>query len=88
MEYVLLAILLYLGYRFVTGFVLPIYRTTKKVKEQMNNMRDQFNQQQGYNGYSNEETTVKNGKTTIKGIEEKPKYDVEGEYIKFEEVKD
>ena len=54
----------------------------------MNNMRQQMNGQGGYNGFDEEETTVRNGNTTIKGIEEKPKYDVEGEYIKFEEVKD
>ena len=79
MTYIFYAILFYLLYRFITGFVIPVITTTSQVKKQFNAMHRQAEaQQEQRNG----------GGTTIRPVDQKPKYDVDGEYIKFEEVKD
>ena len=78
MTYLLIAFLLYLAFRFITGFLIPVVRTTSQVKKQFNHMREQMQQTQS----SGEPFKSSNNSTT-----QKPKYDVEGEYIPFEEVK-
>ncbi|MHA4809193.1 hypothetical protein ACX0G9_13855 [Flavitalea flava] len=46
-EMVFLGIVLYLLYRFVFNFLLPIVRTTKQVREQFKNMQDHMQDQAG-----------------------------------------
>lgn len=79
MSYVLIAILLYLAYRFITGFVMPVARTTTQVRKQFQNMKEQMEkaQQQQQSG----------GRPPVQETAQKPKFDVEGEYIPFEDVK-
>lgn len=79
MTYIFYAILFYLLYRFITGFVIPVITATSQVKKQFNTMNQQAQAQQEHRT---------SGNTTISPVDQKPKYDVEGEYIKFEEVKD
>ncbi len=68
---------LYLLYKLVFDFIIPIYRTTKQVKEKVNdiqrNMNEQANKQQRnqYNSAANPPSP-------------KPKSD---DYIEYEEVK-
>lgn len=82
MSYVLGAILLFLLFRFVTGFVIPVYKTVSQVKKQVKSMR----------GFSAEEDSAeKNNKNAYRQTgnpTEQPKFDIGGEYIPFEEVKD
>ena len=80
MNYIVYAILVYLLYRFITGFVLPVAKATSQVKKQFNAMHQQAEAQQANNQSYNH--------STVNGVDQKPKYDVEGEYIKFEEIKD
>jgi hypothetical protein len=89
MTYIFYAILLYLLYRFVVGFLLPVIRTTSQVKKQFNAMKEQMEgarqaagQQQHAHAYNNQSD---NSRTTINSVNQKPKYDIEGEYISFEE---
>ena len=79
MNYIFYAILFYLLYRFITGFIIPVISTTSQVKKQFNQMHREAAGQQ-------EQRTP--GGTTVTPVDQKPKYDVEGEYIKFEEVKE
>ena len=69
--------LIYLLYQLVFNFIVPVYRTTKKIKKgfrEMNeNMNEQMKQQQ-----SSTQASAANSST--------PKNSV-GEYIDFEEVK-
>jgi len=76
-RYLLFAFLIYLAYRFIFHFVIPIYKTTKQVKKQFremhSRMEDHLNQQQ-----ANQQTATtqpENKKTQA------------GDYIDFEEVK-
>ncbi|MDO9373653.1 MAG: hypothetical protein V4725_13900 [Bacteroidota bacterium] len=69
---------LYMLYKFIFDFIIPIYRTTKQVKKQFGDMSAQMqeNMNQQRQAYTNA-TTVKQEKSTS------PKDD----YIEFEEVK-
>ena len=80
MTYIFYAIMVYLLYRFITGFVIPVVRTTSQVKKQFNAMHQTAEAQQNHQPHDK--------RSTINGVDQTPKYDVEGEYIKFEEIKD
>jgi uncharacterized membrane protein len=79
MTYLLLGIVLFIAYRFITGFVIPVAKTTTQVRQQFQSMKEQMEkaQQQQQNG----------GRTPVQETAQKPKFDVEGEYIPFEDVK-
>lgn len=80
MTYLFYAILIYLLYRFITGFVLPVIKTSSQVRQQFRNMH-----QQAHTGNGRQHAYDHSSKN---GVDQKPKFDMEGEYIKFEEVKD
>jgi hypothetical protein len=72
-----LAIVIYLIYRLIFELIIPIFTTTRQVKNKFNAMRDQMQDQQN-NGYQRKaspgsETQKPNAKA--------------GEYIDFEEIK-
>lgn len=73
MSYIIVAILLYIGYRFVAGFLWPVYKATSQVKKHFQTMQEKMERPEGYS------TTSEN---------EKPKFDLGGEYIQYEEIKD
>jgi hypothetical protein len=83
MGYILLAISLYLLYRFITGFVIPVARTTSQVKRQFSAMREQMEKEQAQSGQSKPH----NARHNTVPESQKPKYDIEGEYIQFEDVR-
>lgn len=78
MSYFFLIIFILFGYYFVTRFVLPIYITSKRVKEQFRNIREQ---QEAYNRQYQQQTQQQQS-----APQEKPEEKV-GEYIEFEEIK-
>ena len=65
--------LIYLLYRLVFHFILPIYRTTKQVKKGFRDMQDQMKQHTEPQGQP-KSTQKKPGATKV------------GDYIDFEEV--
>jgi hypothetical protein len=78
MTYLLLGIVLFIAYRFITGFVIPVARTTTQVRQQFQSMKEQMEKaQQQQSG----------GRPPVQETVQKPKFDVEGEYIPFEDVK-
>ena len=84
MSYILIAILCYLLFRFIVGFVLPVARTTSQVRKQFNSMREQMDAQHG--GGQQQQSSKK---ANVNGYpDQRPKYDIEGEYISFEETKE
>ena len=78
MGYLLTIILLYLLYRFVAGFVWPVYKATSQVKKQFDQMRQHME--------SHENSFSANARSA--SYSEKPKFDPGGDYIPFEEVKE
>jgi hypothetical protein len=79
MSYILFGILAFLFFRFFTGFVWPVYKATKAAKKQFEQMRTQAPQ----NPFEQEVHSKDNPSK-----EEKPKYDLGGEYISYEEIKE
>lgn len=82
LRYLFYAFLIYLAYRLIFHFIIPIYKTTKQVKKQFSEMhgqmQDYMNKQASYanapeNGHADANTSSK---------KEQP-----GDYIDFEEVK-
>jgi hypothetical protein len=71
------AFLIYLAYRLVFHFIIPIYITSRKVKKQFQEMKDKMqdhiNQQQGYQQSPTPQPQDKKEQV--------------GDYIDFEEVK-
>jgi hypothetical protein len=76
-KYILFAVLIYVLYQFVFNLVIPVYRTTAKIKkgfrEMQSKMQEQANQQQGYAA----QPSPSNAEPKTKA----------GDYIDFEEVK-
>jgi len=80
-KYILYFLLVYVLYRFVTGFLIPAFRTGKQIKKQFSAMQQQMHEQmqQQEAAYRNQQQAApqNNPKAGSK----------EGEYIDFEEVK-
>ena len=78
-EVIVTGIILYLLYKLVFDFVVPVSRTASQFKNQVNEMRkqqeEQMRQQQNTTAAQNKTSDKKNTTTT------------DGEYIDFEEVK-
>lgn len=68
--------LLYLAYKFIFGFVIPVYKTTKQMKHKMAEMKERMDQQQSQAAQNTTATTTKTEKATVGG-----------DYIDYEEVK-
>ena len=70
------ALLIYMGYRLLFDFIIPVYKTTKQVKkgftEMKNKMNEHANQQKGADKNKAESPSTKQPV---------------GDYIDFEEIK-
>ncbi|WP_336514937.1 hypothetical protein [Pollutibacter soli] len=80
-RYIFYAFLVYLGYRFIVGFVIPVFKTTRQVKRQFRDIQERMQQQQHGGGYP-EATPQQN--TSQKNSSGNSKV---GDYLDFEEVK-
>jgi hypothetical protein len=81
MQVILIILGIYLLYKFMTDFVIPIYRTTKRVQEQFRDVQQRANQhvnpqQNSYKSSPVDTSTNTTSKTSSK------------DYIDFEEIKD
>ena len=78
--FLFLVFVVYLAYRLIFDFILPVYRTTKRVRrsfremqERMNQHTQQYHQQEDPAKQNRERSNSQKGGT--------------GEYIDFEEIK-
>lgn len=71
--------LFYMLYKFIFGLVIPVYRTTRQVKKQMNQFHQHVQNQQGEGGDYRQSSRQTTPKTTS--------VDYDHEYVEFEEVK-
>jgi hypothetical protein len=78
LSFLFFTFLFYVLFKLVFDFVIPIYKTTKKVKQSFRNIQQQMHEQQ--NGPAAYQSSA-NGKT-------KTKQQPSGDYIDFEEVKE
>ncbi|MGG9964064.1 hypothetical protein [Ferruginibacter sp. SUN106] len=70
--------ILYLAYKFIFDFIIPVYQTTKQVKQKVNEMQHNMNEQAKKQQQRDQYTS------TTSQASAKPKSD---DYIEFEEVK-
>jgi hypothetical protein len=90
MNIFVLFILGYILYRFIGGFLIPLFRTTRHMRQQFNNMNKQPGQDgshsntgsQGFGEQSGQQPTDNGQRTSPNSGSSKI-----GEYIDFEEVK-
>jgi len=77
LRYLFYAFLIYLAYRLIFHFIIPIYKTSKQMKKQFREMHsrthDHMNQQQGYQQTSTPKPENKKEQA--------------GDYIDFEDLK-
>ena len=74
------AFLVYLLYRLIFSFIIPLYRTTRQVKKSFRNMQEQMRQQTDSHGqHHTQQSQPQHKKSGINKV---------GDYIDFEEVKD
>jgi len=83
MNIFVLALLGYLLYRFVAGFLVPLFQTTRHMRQQFHNVNGRANHPAGSSPNSGNGTAGNNGKTESP----KPGSSKVGEYIDFEEIK-
>lgn len=67
--------LIYILYKLIFDFIVPVYQSTKKIKKQFGEMQSKM--QQDMNSYSNAQPSDPPGAQKTK----------EGDYIEFEEIK-
>jgi hypothetical protein len=80
-EICFLAIVLYLLYRFVFNFLLPVVRTTRQVRQQFRNM------QEGMNGGPQSQQPDREYFESAQKQDRPSKKPPAGDYIDFEEIK-
>ena len=80
-EICFLAIVLYLLYRFVFNFLLPVVRTTRQVRQQFRNM------QEGMNGGAQSQQPDREYFESAQKQDSPSKKPPAGDYIDFEEIK-
>ena len=73
-------LLIYILYKLIFDFIIPIYQTTKRVKKQFGEMHNKMQEQMNAN--SNRNNQQQN--TSAKPTQETPKKE---DYIDFEEIK-
>jgi len=71
--------LLYLAYKLIFEFIIPVYRTTKQMKQKMADLHQKMESQQRQNARSTESPGPSTAKASNKNAAE--------DYIDYEEVK-
>lgn len=81
LKYILLALTGYFIFRFVTGFLLPVIRTTQLAKKQFEQMQSQMRQNM------QEQSPFEQAPRTSHAQKENLSKPDKGDYIPFEEIK-
>ena len=77
-RFLLIVFLIYLLYRLVFHFIIPVYKTTRQVKNQFKDMHNRMQEQMNRQKESFQSATTKKNESPQKPV---------GDYIEFEEVK-
>ena len=78
LSFLFFTFLFYVLFKLVFDFIVPLYRTTKKVKQSFRAMQEQMQEQQNHAG----------AYQSAQGKPSEKKQEPLGDYIDFEEVKD
>jgi hypothetical protein len=86
LRYLFFAFLIYLAYRLVFNFIIPIYKTTKQVKKQFHEMSARMNRSDGDSKMEDHMAQQHASQQTPSSNNESKKQQA-GDYIDFEELK-
>jgi hypothetical protein len=86
LRYLFFAFLIYLGYRLVFNFIIPIYKTTRQVKKQFSEMSARMNSSDGHNRMQDNMGQQPPYQQPVTPATEN-KNQQAGDYIDFEELK-
>lgn len=75
--------LIYILYKLIFEFIIPVYQSTKKIKKQFGDMQSKM--QQDMNAYSTQQSSAQQKQQSA--TQQKTEKATEGDYIDFEEVK-
>ncbi len=84
LRYLFYGLLLYMAYRFIVGFLIPVFRTTRQVKRQFRDMQEKM--QEHYSGSVHE--TQGSSINSTQTPNPSPQKSGIGDYIDFEEIKE
>jgi hypothetical protein len=73
--------LIYILYKLIFEFIIPVYQSTKKIRKQFGEMHSKM--QADMNSYQSQQRSSQTVKTQTNTTQQKK----EGDYIEFEEVK-
>ena len=71
--------LLYLAYKLIFDFIIPVYKTTKQMKQKMADLHEKMQNQQRQNSSASTSASSTSAKPQTKSVA--------GDYIDYEEVK-
>jgi hypothetical protein len=74
-------LVLYLVYKLIFDFIIPVYKTTKQVSQKMGEMQSKMND------HINQQSAGSGGQQQANTTAEKPARPAKEDYIEFEEVK-
>ena len=86
LRYLFFAFLIYLGYRLVFHFIIPIYKTTRQVKKQFREMSARMNSSDGHSRMEDQMNQQQANQQPSTPHPENKKQQA-GDYIDFEELK-
>ena len=82
LRYLFYAFLIYLAYRLIFHFIIPVYKTTKQVKKQFQQMHGQMQDYMNQSSYAKTSEDKQTANANTQNQKEQS-----GDYIDFEEVK-
>ena len=82
LRYIIWAFIFYWLFRFIFNFLVPVFRATRQVKQQVRNFQDKAQGQGTFQGNGSQFSNT--AKASNSPHEEKPR---KGDYIDFEEIK-
>lgn len=86
-SYILGALLLYFLYRFIVGFLIPVFRVTRQMKRQVRDFQQQANQQFSGQQHFDQQSNYNAHSSSTHASQSKPA-PKKDDYIDFEEIKD
>ena len=88
LRFLFYAFLIYLAYRLVFHFIIPIYKTTRQVKKQFRDMSERMNNSDVHGRMEDHLNQYQANQQHPIPNTEKKREQVGGDYIDFEEVND
>ncbi len=79
--------MLYLVYKLIFDFIIPVYQTTKQVNKKMGEMQTKMNEQFNQPAGSRGQSAGSGGQSNTSNSGEKATRPAREDYIEFEEVK-